>query len=128
MNKSIYKNNIVATDEQVKEIQSRGIGIYTILEGFIEETGIRGDEPFDELVRRFCVPPLGGESIIDEWGKYGYTYTGIRDGYIWKDNLKDVTELEAWKMLALSNIYWRECEKNYRKRKQQYSLDKDTFM
>lgn len=55
-------------------------------------------------------PELGSEfEYPDLFGKYGHTESGISQGWIWHDNaLKEVTELEVWKMIAISEKYWRE--------------------
>ena len=65
-------------------------------------------------------PWLGADYDFPElFGKYGYTITGICDGWNWftQDKITDharnngykpieeATELELWKMLALSNTY-----------------------
>lgn len=93
-------------------------------------------------------PWLGADHDYPElFGKYGYTFTGIGDGFRWfrKDpNTKltykqialndtaiahgykaidDATELELWKMLALSERYfgrfYSECYDIERKKKNQ---------
>ena len=66
-------------------------------------------------------PWLGADSDFPElFGKYGYTISGIYDGWDWftQDSITDyamnhghkpieeATELELWKMLALTNTYW----------------------
>lgn len=83
-------------------------------------------------------PWLGADNDYpDLFGKYGYTFCGIGDGFRWfrKDpNIKltynqialndkavansykaidDATELELWKMLALSERYWSNCYKEW---------------
>lgn len=53
------------------------------------------------------IPWHGAESDMpDLFGKYGYGLYGISDGFKWKDELENASELEIWKMIALSNIYW----------------------
>lgn len=52
------------------------------------------------------VPPLGIEFEKPLFKKYGYTYSGIGDGWIWKDNLSEATTDELWEMLNFSNEYW----------------------
>lgn len=67
------------------------------------------------------VPWLGADDDFPElFGKYGYTYCGISDGFNWfkKDTitkcalehghkpLEEASELEMWKMIALSYMYW----------------------
>lgn len=66
-------------------------------------------------------PWLGAENSFPSlFGRYGFTYCGICDGWRWltKDNitssaarhgkkpLEMASELELWQMLALSNIYY----------------------
>ena len=83
-------------------------------------------------------PWLGADYDYPElFGKYGYTFTGIGDGFRWlrKDPnteftfkqealndtaathgykaIDDATELELWKMLALSERYWGNCYKEW---------------
>lgn len=68
-----------------------------------------------------CSPWLGADHDFPElFGKYGYTYCGICDGFeffrtgtindIAKEHgykpLDEATDVELWKMLALSNTYW----------------------
>ena len=61
-----------------------------------------------EFVKEWCIPMLGAENYFpDLFGKYGYTYTGICDGWQWlKDRLKDAPEKDLWQMLAIASTYW----------------------
>jgi hypothetical protein len=53
------------------------------------------------------VPWQGAETDMpDLFGKYGYGLYGICDGFKWKNELENASELEIWKMIALSNMYW----------------------
>lgn len=59
-----------------------------------------------EVVKE-STPWLGADNDYPElFGKYGYTYCGICDGFRWKDSINEATELELWMMLALSERYW----------------------
>lgn len=75
-----------------------------------------------ELVEGYCIPWKGAESDFKEFGKYGYTITGIYEKWHWytKDDLKlfdcteeihdildNVTFDEAFKMVALAHAYWQ---------------------
>lgn len=68
-----------------------------------------------------CEPWLGADHDFPElFGKYGYTYCGIGDGFnFFRENtindvakehgykaLDDSTDVELWEMLALINTYW----------------------
>ena len=77
------------------------IGVYPV-----EEIGL--SVPLPELVRKYCVPPLGAENYFPKlFGKYGYTYTGICDGWNWTGETLDLApEEELWKMLAITSTYW----------------------
>lgn len=118
---NIYFQNEVFTEEEIEKIQKQSIR--GVCGDFAAKTGIRGDETPQELLKRFCIPPLGGEGICDEFNKYGFTYTEICDGFQWKeDELKKLSEAEAWKMIALANIYWLKIEKErYKELRKKFS-------
>jgi len=61
-----------------------------------------------EFVKEWCTPMLGAENYFpDLFGKYGYTFTGICDGWWWlEDRLKDAPEKDLWQMLAIASTYW----------------------
>lgn len=59
-----------------------------------------------DMVRKFCVPMLGAETI-DPFGKYGHTVCGICDGWVWHHAVLDTApEIDLWKMTAIANSYW----------------------
>lgn len=62
-----------------------------------------------QLVLDECVPPLGAEDYFPTlFGKYGYTFTGICDGWRWdKERLNEASSEELWQMLAISAMYWQ---------------------
>ena len=106
---SIYKYGEVFSEKDIERLKDNKIR--TVTENYAATTGLRGDEELQELVRRFAVPPLGGEYIFDVIGKYGHTISGICDGFKW-DNLENLTEFDAYKIIAFCAIYW---ENNYKK-------------
>ena len=58
-----------------------------------------------------CTPWLGADSDLELFKKYGFTYGGICDGFhFYTDKLQEAPEIDLWKMLALSAMYW---EKSY---------------
>lgn len=61
-----------------------------------------------DIVREYCVPMLGAEHAFpDLFGKYGYTFVGIGDGWQWNfAALQDAPEDDLWKMLAIGSTYW----------------------
>ena len=60
-----------------------------------------------DTFKEYCTPMFGAENV-EPFGKYGYTFTGICDGWEWKDEeLAKAPELDLWKMLAISETYWR---------------------
>lgn len=102
----IYKDGLTFSKEYVNEPFLMGSADTE----FAKTTKICGDESAFEFLDKYCVPPLGAESINTMFSKYGKTIGGIGDDYFWnKDKLKDITEVEFWKMVALTNIYW--CKK-----------------
>lgn len=117
---SLYSNGKVFTKEEIEQLRSRKIGCRTTKEEYAQTTGIKGDETLQELIEKYAVPPLGGEQIFDVIGKYGYTFCGICDGFNWTSKLKEVTELDAWKMIALCSIYW---ENHYKEWLEQERLE-----
>ena len=66
--------------------------------------------PAMELLKRFCVPPLGAEyNFPDLFGKYGRpcTIAGAYCGWYWaEDKLAKAEEVELWKMIAIASLYW----------------------
>ena len=99
-----YKNKKVFTEEQLERIKNERF--LTVTEEYAGTTGIKGDESLQELVKKYAVPPLGGEEIFEVISKYGHSFFGICDGFKW-DNLDTLTELDAWKIIAFSSIYWK---------------------
>lgn len=116
--KSLYLNGTVFTKQEVELLKGKITGMFSLEEDYAKRAGVRGDETLKELVEKFCVPPLGAENIFDVFGKYGYTMFGVCEGFIWKDELKCVSELDAWKMIALSSIYWEAFYKELYERKE----------
>lgn len=114
--KNIYSHGKTFTDKQLKTIDNKKKNneAFTVLEDFAKETKIMGTETPQELVKKLCLPPLGGEQICEEFEKYGYTLSvSAYDGWEWReDKLTDITESEAWKMIALSSTYWGNFYKN----------------
>lgn len=75
-----------------------------------------------ELVALYCCPWMGAESDFPEFHKYGFTVTGIYEGWHWYkkgdiknlgsdkceyDTIDNVTFEEAYKMVALTHAYWQ---------------------
>lgn len=110
---SLYSNGKVFTKEEIAQLKSQKTGCCTITQYYAKTTGIRGDETLQELIEKYAVPPLGGETVFDVIYKYGYTICGIYDGFEWKNNLKEITELDAWKIIALCSIYWEKLYKEW---------------
>lgn len=78
------------------------------------------------IFKKKCTPWLGADKTLpDLFGKYGYTISGIYDGFVWTDNLKNATEQELWEMLALSSMYW---EGEYREKNKIEELTKYEYM
>lgn len=65
------------------------------------------DQPLWKFVLKNIVPPLGVELTFPVFAKYGYTYSGICDGFQWKeDKLKEAPEIDLWQMIGISSRYW----------------------
>ena len=110
---SLYRSGKVFTKEEIEELKQKTRGMFTIEQDYARTTGIKGDETLQELLKKFGYPCLGGESAFEVIDKYGYTVCGICDSFEWKDTVKDISELEAWKIIALSSIYWWKSYKNW---------------
>lgn len=64
-----------------------------------------------EFFLQECTPWLDADFNSDLFKNYGYTYSGICDGFeFYKDKIDKAPEVDLWKMLALSAMYW---EKSY---------------
>ena len=89
-------------------------------------------------VLKQSVPWMGAEGDFPElFGKYGCPYYGIYDGWDWwtlknltegaivhgKKPIETATELEIWKMIALSSIYWYHCYSDWHDREQKLAHD-----
>lgn len=69
------------------------------------------DQPLWKFVLNSINPPLGIETDFPVFSKYGYTYTGICDGFNWnKEKLQNAPEIDLWQIIAISSRYW---EVNY---------------
>lgn len=81
------------------------------------------------ILEMFTTIPLGFDhSFPDIFGKYGYTYAGIYEGFIWNDeSLENVSEYDMWRMIAISNTYWVvELEKwNHELKKKIYEMEQN---
>ncbi len=68
------------------------------------------DKEYDlrQIVLDYCVPMIGAEKYFpDLFGKYGYTFTGVGDGWQWNfAALQEASEADLWKMLAIASTYW----------------------
>lgn len=56
-------------------------------------------------------PPLGIEECSNLFRKFGHTLSGMQEGWEWNPQIT-VSEAEAWKMIAISALYW---ENKYKK-------------
>ena len=67
------------------------------------------DQKFDlrQIVLDYCIPMLGAEKYFpDLFGKYGYTFSGIGDGWQWNFvAMQEASEADLWKMLAIASTY-----------------------
>lgn len=130
--KPIYLNGKTFTENDFEKVElSRkegGIAIGAV-DGFASETGIKGTETMQEVLKMFCVPPLGAEQICEEYKKYGYTLCNIGDSWVWDDKaLENVTETECWKMLALSALYWEKFYARLYREKEQSNFRANFFL
>jgi len=67
-----------------------------------------------EYFKKYCIPWLGADNDLEIFKQYGYTYTGICDGFDFYENkLIKASEIDLYKMLAFSNIYWNEQYKKW---------------
>ena len=65
------------------------------------------DQPLWQFVKKNIVPPMGVENTFPVFAKYGCTYGGICDGFVWnEDKLKEASELDLWQMIGISSRYW----------------------
>lgn len=73
-----------------------------------------------ETVRN-STPQLGWDSLYPmSFGKYGYTFSNVfGDGWRWKDNLDEATDIELLFMWGKIGNYW------YKKYQNWYDLDQD---
>ena len=132
----MYKDKIDKLVEQNIISQSEKEKIYSlmtpnsdgqligIVDGKIDFKYYIGGDIFNDdlcdFVIHHCVPKLGMEYIDETFNIYGYTYSGISDGWKWfrRDKItqyaidrghkpiEDATNEELWKMLAMSSMYW----------------------
>lgn len=65
-----------------------------------------------DFIKQNIYPPLGGEYDWNILKKYGYTISGIYDGWEWKENIDTATEEELWQIIAICEWYWA---KQYKK-------------
>lgn len=100
-------------------------GGYPLNDGVMLKYDFDGDlfgEPLCEFVKKRVTPPLGAEYIDPVFKKYGYTYAGICDGWMWftEENIgncrehgylpiEEAPEADLWKMMAISSRLW-ECK------------------
>lgn len=103
---SLYKSGKVYSELEIEELKEQTSSKF-IEQEYASTTGIKGNETMQELLEKYGVPCLGGEHVFAEIEKYGYTYTGICDGFKWKDTISEISNEEAWKIIALCSIYWK---------------------
>ena len=71
-------------------------------------TNLFNVEPLWKFVKNKLVPPLGVETTFNVFAKYGYTYSGLFEGFYWDEKaLRHAPEIDLWKMIAISETYWR---------------------
>lgn len=105
----LYKNGTVFSEEEINKLKKKSF--YTSEQEYAAVTELKGNETLKELVKKYAIPPLDAENIFEVFGKYGHSFFGIADGFKW-DNLESLTELDAYKMIALCSMYW---EAKYKK-------------
>lgn len=100
---SLYKNKRIFDEQQIEKLKLKIF--ISSEEEYAQVTGLRGDETLQELVKKFATPPMDSENIFAVFGKYGHSFFGVAEGFKW-DSLENLTELDAYKMIALCSIYW----------------------
>lgn len=103
---SLYKSGKVYSELEIQALKKQTSSKF-IEQEYASTTGIKGNETMQELLENYGVPCLGGEQVFAEIEKYGYTFNGICSGFKWKDTISEISNEEAWKIIALSSIYWK---------------------
>ena len=105
---NIYPNGKIYSAEfiegQRKQIKEQGWASGTSADDFAIVTGIRGDESRYEFLKKYAVLCHGSETA-DYKNKYSKPY--FDETFHWIENkVSQMSEVEFWKAVALSNIYW----------------------
>lgn len=82
-------------------IKSAEDEVYENLGGFVTKE-------LCDYVLEDLTPPLGAERIFpDSFGKYGFTISGISDGWKWyEDKVKSAPKTDLLIMISIANTYW----------------------
>ena len=125
----LHKRNVLTKEEYDSFFRTMRIGESGELYGFLPggtaqrkydfDGNLLDGDLLDYVLTNVC-PPLGAENIHPVFRKYGYTFSGIGDGWYWfreeeflnEKNVEGVlpiekaSEEELWKIIAISNTYW----------------------
>ena len=126
-NEGIFnKDELVQVDRIINEFSlgEKNIGIPDIIKfkyylGF-DVSYVTNEELLRELIEH-CSPPPGIENFNELFRKYGMTSYGLEDKWVWfrEESLtialskkgfapiESASEMECWKMIALSAFYWQ---------------------
>lgn len=105
---NIYPNGKTYSDEFIKQCRKKledGIPFFMVdWEGYAVDTGIRGDESKYEFLSKYA--PLCLDSEIADY-EHKYSKGCLDETRKWvKSKVAQMSEVEFWKAVALSNIFW----------------------
>lgn len=101
MGKFILRN---LSNRNAKKIREQHYADGTIYDDYATVTGIRGDESKYEFLSKYALLCHGSEAA-DRDGEYSKPSPDETRHWI-KDKIEQMSEVEFWRSVALSNIYW----------------------
>lgn len=91
-------------EQERKKIREQHYADGTIYDDYATVTGIRGDESKYEFLSKYALLCHGSEAA-DRDGEYSKPSPDETRHWI-KDKIEQMSEVEFWRSVALSNIYW----------------------
>lgn len=102
---NVYPHGKIYSAEFIKQNREQNYSEGTTYDDYAIVTGIRGDENKHEFLSKYALLCFGSEAA-DRDGEYSRPYPDETRHWV-KDKVEQMSEVEFWRSVALSNIYWR---------------------
>lgn len=101
---NVYPHGKIYSAEFIEQKREQNYSEGTIYDDYAIVTGIRGDESKYEFLNKYALLYYGSEAA-DRDGEYSVPRSDGTRHWV-KDKVEQMSEVELWRSVALSNLYW----------------------